>query len=94
MGKYIVFLLLIVMACAPKSFASGGDPERDRAGKKYDKLNAKALKARQRYLEVVNEKVSGKKLIKASRKMKEAEAELQKFKNGMVPDTRHRHNSH
>jgi hypothetical protein len=42
----------------------------------------------------VNEKVSGKKLIKAGRKMKEAEAELQKFKNGMIPDTRHRHNSH
>jgi len=93
MGKYFVFLFLIIASCAPKSSASGENPERERAGKKYDKLNAKALKARQHYLEVVNKKGSGKKLEKASLKMRKAEAQLEKFKNGMVPDTRHRHNT-
>jgi hypothetical protein len=95
MGKFYVFLFLVLLSCSGKHSSSvDNTKEKEKLGRHYDRLCKKAMKARQKYLKVVDMKVSGRKLDRAKIKMHEAEAKVDRFKNAIRPNTKHLNTSH
>lgn len=90
MRKFIFFLLLLSVSCVFKPKES----ESIRHAKKFEKLTADANKARLDYTKKVDKKVKGPSLDRSRRKMLKTETKVEKYKNTMQPNTRHRNVTH